>query len=379
MFSAVLKLLAILAVSGAFALWIDHRSATVLPQPSGAYPVGRSIQDWRESDHELLAWIWYPAAAPSSVPDDYLPAYVRAAYNRNDNPIFRLLERDRAKVHGHSIRDAAISPRQPSFPVVIFRGGASAEVSGYSVLVEDLASHGYIVVGMDAPGRTGIVAFPDGRVVTRLDQNNVEFCQAGGEVESACVDDLLHSWTADIAFAVDHLTTRGPFTGHLDLTNLGVFGHSFGGAQAAEFCHDDPRCKAAIDIDGLVFANFAREAAHQPFMFLFSDQINSTSAEARQVRAQLDAVYERLPQATRSRFFIRGSNHFLFSDEPSFIDSHIVMRTLRGLGVLGIDGPRQLAATAYLVRTFFDVHLKNQDPSLLRNASALYPEIRGLP
>src|SRR5579863_4212840 len=101
MISAILKSLAVLAAVAALALWIDHRSETVLPTPSGPYPVGRSIQDWSaqpatragvvngaknspESDRELLAWIWYPAVAPSSLPDDYLPAYVRAAYQRND-------------------------------------------------------------------------------------------------------------------------------------------------------------------------------------------------------------------------------------------------------------------------------------------------------
>jgi len=36
----------------------------------------------------------------------------------------------------------------------------------------------------------------------------------------------------------------GKFTGRLDLQRLGMFGHSFGGAQALQFCHDDARCKA---------------------------------------------------------------------------------------------------------------------------------------
>ncbi len=51
-----------------------------------------------------------------------------------------------------------------------------------------------------------------------------------------------------------------------------VVENSFGGATAAQFCHDDPRCKAGIDVDGAPFGSVGREGLHQPFMFLLSDQ-----------------------------------------------------------------------------------------------------------
>ena len=47
------------------------------------------------------------------------------------------------------------------------RGGASSPILNYSTLAEDLASHGYVVVGFDAPYRTFVVAFSDGRVIQR--------------------------------------------------------------------------------------------------------------------------------------------------------------------------------------------------------------------
>jgi predicted dienelactone hydrolase len=63
------------------------------------------------------------------------------------------------------------------------RAGASAEVANYSILAEDLASHGYVVVGFDAPYRTYVVVFPDGRVMRRTPENNPELCleRAGQE------------------------------------------------------------------------------------------------------------------------------------------------------------------------------------------------------
>src|SRR5207248_11600097 len=115
--------------------------------------------------------------------------------------------------------------RQRAYPVAILRGGASAEVVNYSTLAEDLASHGYVVVGVDAPTRTGIVVFPDGRVVERTSRNNPELC-----ADAHCYDRLLAAWTSDIGFVLDRLARlNGRFAGRLDMERVGVSGHCFRG------------------------------------------------------------------------------------------------------------------------------------------------------
>jgi len=57
------------------------------------------------------------------------------------------------------------------------RAGASAEVWNYSTLAEDLASHGYVVVGFDAPYRTNVVVSRR-RVMRRRPENNPELVSA---------------------------------------------------------------------------------------------------------------------------------------------------------------------------------------------------------
>ena len=78
-------------------------------------------------------------------------------------------------------------------------------------------------------------------------------------------------------------------------------------------------------------------------------------------------------------FVIRGANHFLFSDDGALLKSHMVLRMLRKLGILGIDGRRQLAVTRYCVHTFFDAYLKEPTVSPLNISSPLYPEIVVVP
>ena len=253
----------------------------------------------------------------------------------------------------------------------------------YSTLAEDLASHGYVVVGFDAPYRTSVVVFPDGRVITRTPENNPELVAGQEFVRRA--NKLLAAWTGDIAFVLDRLArlntadASGKFTGRLDMTRVGVFGHSFGGAQAAQFCHDDARCKAGIDVDGAPLGSVIREGIHQPFMFLLSDHGNlSSDAEARQIYADIQSIYDRLPADGRLRIVIRGANHFTFSDDGALLKSRIVRGLLRLFGKLGIDGRRQLAVTAYCVHSFFDAYLKGPSDSRLKISSPLYPEIQVL-
>ena len=281
----------------------------------------------------------------------------------------------------HSTRDPAVSPRRRAYPVAIMRAGSSSSVTNYSTLAEDLASHGYVVVGFDAPYRTDVVVFPDGRVVRRTPENNPEFCLGrAGEEKDHCVDRLLAAWTADIAFVLDRLERlnagSGRFAGRLDMTRVGVFGHSFGGATAAQFCSEDSRCKAGIDVDGAPHGSVVRAGIRRPFMFLLSDHGEASDPVSRRIMGDIQSIYDRLPPDGRHRLAIRGASHFAFSDDGALLKSQIVRGTLRRLGVLGLDGRRQLAVTAYCVHRFFDACLKEADGPRPEMASPLYPEIQ---
>ncbi|MEO7143852.1 MAG: family membership [Bryobacteraceae bacterium] len=408
---AVLTALGVLAAGASLAtLWVDHNRETTLPSPTGPFAVGRTTYVWSDAGQaelmappprvkrELLAWIWYPAAPrqPSQSFDDYLPAPWRRAVERQMGVLLtEFLTRNLARVRTHSIRGAEVSPEQRSYPVVLMRAGLSGLVTGYTSLAEDLASHGYVVAGFDAPYRSSVVVFPDGRAIARAPQNNADLV-SGAEQEQLATK-LVQAWSADMRFALDQLERldtsdpTGRFLGRLDMQRVGVFGHSLGGATALQFCHDDSRCKAGIDLDGAPLGNVIREGVTQPFMFLMGE--HESDAESRQVEANIRSIYDRLPSDRRLQITIRGANHFLFSDDGALLKSHIAMRTLRAFGILGIDGRRQLAVTAYCVHNFFDAYLKAASvsrlkisPPLLLNSRkteccapfALYPEIEVL-
>ena len=400
----ILKGFAVLATAGVLgvmallcALWLEHRTETTLPAPTGSFAVGRAMYAWADDMHadalapvpdakrELLVWIWYPAAPrqPSQTFDDYLPAPWRTAIERQFGVLFmQFLTRDLSRVRAHSLRDAEVSPQRPSYPVVLIRAGLAALTANYTSLAEDLASYGYVVVGFDAPFRSGVVVFPDGRVIARVPQNDADLLS--GPEKEQLARKLVQAWSADMGFALDRLERlnasdpSGRFLGRLDMQRVGVFGHSLGGATTLQFCHDDSRCKAGVDVDGAPLGSVVAEGVTQPMMFLLSDHGREPDAETRPVMANIRSIYDRLPSDRRLEIVIRGANHFGFSDDGALLKSHIVMKTLRMLSILGIDGRRQLAVTAYCVHSFFDAYLNGPPVSRLKISSSLYPEIQVL-
>jgi len=365
---------------------VDHTRETILQTPTGPFAVGRTTYFWSDpvrvdpmapqagTKRELAAWVWYPAAPkqPSDTPDDYMPAPWRNAMN--GGWFITLMNRDSSRVRAHSLRDAAVSPEQRQYPVVLMRPGLAALTTSYTSLAEDLASHGYVVVGFDAPYRSLVVVFPDGRVIKRAPQNNLDL--VGGAQTVPLANALLEDWTADTGFALDKLEQlnasdpSGRFLGRLDMQRVGMFGHSLGGATALQFCHDDSRCKAGIDVDGLPLGGVIAGGVTQPFMFLLSDHSGESGAEKLQVMGDMRSIYDRLPADRRLMITIRGANHYGFSDDTK---NQVAMGLMRTLG-RKMGGHRQIAITEHYISTFFDVYLKGAPASELTSIER-YPEV----
>ena len=372
-------------------LWVEHTRRVALPTPTGPWAVGRVRLDWKDATNdasapapgakrEVLAWIWYPAADDKGEASPYLPASWEAAVSQSRSWILaNLLTRDLRKVRAHSREDAALPAGRDAYPVVLLRGGGAAEVWNYTALAEDLASHGYVVVGLDAPYRTHVVVVPDGRSVERTSANDLDGVEGDEQVRRA--NRLLKAWTTDMSFALDRLAglnaadPGGRFTGRLDLARVGAVGHSFGGAQAAEFAAQDGRCRSAIDIDGRLFGEVAHTGSKRPLMFLLGDHEHEDAAETQQVEAEFARIFAGLPAEARAWVTIRGANHFFFSDDGAFLKSHLAIGVLKWCGVVRIDSDRQWEIMAAGVRLFFDVQLKGTRGDVLATLAQAYPEV----
>lgn len=152
------------------------------------------------------------------------------------------------------------------------------------------------------------------------------------------------------------------FAKRLDVTRLGVFGMSFGGATATDVCLRDARCRAGVNMDGLQFgaATALDTALQAPFMFMMSEPFGVMPVEPVFRRAQGPAWL----------LTINGSTHIAYTDMALY-------SPLFGwIGLTGkIDGNRMQRLMNEYLLAFFDRNLRGQHSALLNGPLAGYPEI----
>ena len=367
------------------AIWATDRFPTRFPSPGGPFAVGRTQFYWVEPrtdelapnpgmPRRLIVWVWYPAQCGAGTPAAYLPPRWRAALAHRAGILMTdFLNRDLAKVHVDAFSDARVAAYPVRFPVVLLLAGNGALVTFYTALAEDLASHGYVVVGPEAAYRTSVVVLPDGTALYRPPSNNPE--DLPPSQATALATRLVKMWSSDLAFVLDQLATLddspgGRFTGRLDLHHVGVVGHSLGGAVAAEFCHTDSRCAAGVDLDGRLFGPVITEGLRKPFMLEFESALSPSDPNTARIFAQVHSMYAHLPADSRLGLSMIGANHFSFTDQM-LVKNPILLALLRFSGVSGNLGARQgLRLTEESVRAFLGVYLKGQPERNLREIVA---------
>ncbi|MGH9216566.1 MAG: hypothetical protein ACRDZS_09955, partial [Acidimicrobiales bacterium] len=131
--------------------------------------MGRVSFDWVDPDRveiyssnpqdrrELVLWVWYPAAPdPNAERATYLPEPWA--------PAGQFLGLDAAGLLSHAVADAAVADDQSTYPVLLLSPSGFPPLL-LAAIAEDLASHGYVVVGVNHTYEASVTAFADGRVI----------------------------------------------------------------------------------------------------------------------------------------------------------------------------------------------------------------------
>lgn len=359
-----------------------------LPQPTGPYATGTRVEHLvdpvRVETHvagssqprEIMVQIWYPAT----------PNHQRlASYRRRHETT--LLSSYMAVLKTHSYMNAAVATSGAPFPVLLFNPAWAGRRTQNTYQVEDLASHGFIVVGVDHTYNSGPVAFPDGRVIGPTDTHDIadfkkttvaqQYAFGGREVDIEAGDDVLALNTLSSA----NLDSRSPWFHRVDANDAGAFGHSFGGAVAAEVCLHDPRVKAALNEDGWMFGEVATHGLDKPYLVMSDDspaitatQLNSKDAQTRRESKLTNIDIENLNRTMGAfggyMLTILGTRHFNFADRALYSP----LRRLTDSGTISPQRAHKIVE-AYTLQ-FFAHTLQGKPAPLLAANKSPYKEVQ---
>ncbi|MGC1781703.1 MAG: hypothetical protein WA708_04215 [Acidobacteriaceae bacterium] len=351
-----------------------------LPKPTGPYKVGTCIvhlvDPARIETHvsgppqvrQIMVQIWYPAS-----PDGQR----LASYRRRRETT--LLSSYMDVLWTHSYKDAPVAASTNPFPVLIFNPAWQGQRTQNTYQTEDLASHGFIVAGIDHTYNSGPVAFPDGRVIWTDGIHDItDFDHTTVAQQIAIGDHEVRIEAGDDILALDYLSAAAsnpssPWFRRVDADDAGAFGHSFGGAVAGQTCYQDSRVKAAINEDGWMFGDVATHGLDKPFLVMYEDPSNSASEGRRESTLDsIDAsnVHRGLRQFGGYMVTILGTRHFNFADRSLYSP----LRRLTDSGK--ISPQRAQAIVENYTLQFFSHYLKGKPAPLLAAIQSPYKEVQ---
>ena len=267
-----------------------------------------------------------------------------------------------------------------SFPLVVFSHGAFGfRGSNLSTFI-DLASNGYVVCSIDHSDHSFFARHADGSgTMVNLDFLNDAVNITNGVYDARTSYVKTHEWlalrTADMNYVLDELLQNEDgkipesISARIDPDNIGLSGHSLGGATAAQLGRERPDVDAVAVLDGTMFGE---EVAFEDGSSVLNDTpypvpLLNLYNESHYDDAQEQGLsYDNLSASAHAvesyDVMIRGSGHLNFTDLPLFSPA-----LARLLGTGQADSRYCIETMNRVVLEFFNHALKGGPDLQLRS------------
>ncbi|GAA3092398.1 lipase [Streptomyces roseofulvus] len=350
-----------------------------LPKPTGPHPVGtvqlhlvdRSRPDAiAGSGHfrELTATVWYPArdvhrypVAPWMPPGAFRAFVADAGFS------------DLASVGPLSAGHVGAPVRRSGrrLPVVVFSHGAHSHQGDHTVIVQELASHGFAVLTVAHQYDT-YTEFPDGRIAVPLRDRQAPTRPGDFAADLRfildCVEDLAEGRNPD----VDQRKLPAGLLGSLDPRRMGAFGWSKGGTATACAMLADERIRAGLSIDAPMEMNPPLAGdLDRPFMMMSAEFGRATNPAAAAFWSHL--------RGWRLDIQAQGAVHISYGDNEALFPQVAKVfgwNEQQLQAVIGTLDPDQAVKIqqAYPL-AFFDEHLRHRRAHLLDGPTRAFPAV----
>ena len=279
------------------------------------------------------------------------------------------------------------------FPLVIFSHGAFGYYQSNTSTYMELASHGYVVISLDHPYHSFFTKDTAGKTITVNPQfiQEVMYINEMGTPEQEIIE-LAHGWleirTGDMNFAIDSVkavkeaageqvnaslpsywyvgktSTEQEILSILAMTNIeeiGLMGHSMGGATSVTLGRTRDDIDAVIDLDGTMLGeqfsyvdgvyDFYEEAYPVPLLAVSNEAHYFEGKELTEL--YVNSVV--LANAMDAKYtYFKGSGHMNFTDLPLFSPA---LASLLGVGE--VNAEECIVTMNQVILDYFNCYLKD--------------------
>ena len=338
-----------------------------LPTPTGPHTIGTQVFQWTDSTRmewftnenpddyrKIIVQAWYPSENSNTVkPEPYIDHIdVRARALGTAGGIPGWLAGHIELVKTHSYADVPPEISRSPYPVLILSHGITGMRQIHTSLIEEFASHGYVVIALDHPYDCNLTVFQDG---TTADYRS----DITGHPDSVQIRrKQLNTRVGDIRFILDklmELNTSSFLGGMMNLKKVGVLGHSYGGATVIQASYEDDRLNSCLVLDSWMNPlpnTILKNGIPQPFLYLGRPHWDGSDYPSSP--ALLKTFMNTLTE-NKYHFILKYSRHLDFSDAPLFspLSSYFFLTG-------SIPAQKAVSITNSLALSFFDRFLKGK-------------------
>ncbi|KAI1410242.1 hypothetical protein F5Y13DRAFT_202369 [Hypoxylon sp. FL1857] len=356
--------------------------AISIPPPTGPYQVGvRKYTIEHLNDHDpvapnnlstaFLATVFYPTPQQPQGLKPYLNPETAALFEQSWNYSTGTLSSLTSTVQQNApfLEYKGGLPvegegKGSPYPTILFGpGGGGPPVEGNTILLSELASYGYVVIGLDHPFEQPYIQYPNGTGV-----NGVVIDYSSSELITAIYEMRLEDNSVFLDQHFIELVRK--FDLPFNTTHLGAFGYSLGGAAAFGSLQRNGLLVSGLNLDGTLFGDPASNSSiadeRKPTFLVGSEGHESGDGSDRSW-----ATFPLWQTGYQREISINGTTHHDFCDDTFWKTLESGADPNAG----SINGLEQVRVLNAYVKAFFDLTLLGKDSSILNGASPEFPEV----